>query len=54
MFSPMKGAVRGKQYDNTPHIMNDIHAWFNSKEAFELLPTRWNKCIHANLVDNDE
>lgn len=66
LFSPMKLAVHGKKYDNASDIMNDIHEWFNSKnqkfysKAFELLPTRWEKCVKANgdyfqhLADCDE
>ena len=66
LFSSMKAALLGKNYENAADIMNDIHKWFNGKDrqfyskAFELLPTRWEKCVNASgdyfqhLGDNDE
>jgi histone-lysine N-methyltransferase SETMAR len=54
LFSPMKNALRRNIYDNNNAIRDDLNIWFQSKErgffskAFEILPTRWQKCINVN------
>lgn len=54
LFSPMKNAIRGRNYENAGDVMKDIQNWFDSKDrgfyskAFNLLPERWQKCIDAN------
>ena len=51
LFSPLKNAVRGKNYENSVDIQKDIKDWYESKPAkffsdgINQLPERWQKCL---------
>ena len=66
LFSPMKSAIRGKNFDNVADTMVCINEWFANKSpdffanGMLKLPGRWEKCIKhkgdyfSHLRDNDE
>lgn len=54
LFSPMKSALKGKNFDSAAEIQDTLNGWFASKsrvffqKAFLELPNRWQKVIDSN------
>jgi histone-lysine N-methyltransferase SETMAR len=54
LFSAMKSAIRGRNYNNSLDIQRDIEKWIDSKPAkffadgINKLPGRWARCVDHN------
>lgn len=54
LFSPLKNTMKNRNFNSVNEITDHLMAWFESKpvdffrKAFQLLPSRWEKCIEKN------